>query len=98
MTEFILRVNTSAFGLQPLNALFKVPGNEGKAGMAAIYDPDQTLNLKNLAEGVKKALPPYARPLFVRVLSKLPMTGNKNKFYQLGLLTKFRAVLVLIFF
>ena len=44
--------------------------------MAAIYDPDQSLNLNNLAEGVKKALPAYARPLFIRVLSELPMTGK----------------------
>lgn len=54
----------------------EVPGNEGKAGMAAIYDPENSLNLKELAEGVKKVLPSYARPLFVRVLSKLPMTGT----------------------
>lgn len=54
----------------------EVPGNEGKAGMAAIYDPEGSLNLKELADGVKKVLPTYARPLFVRVLSKLPMTGT----------------------
>lgn len=46
--------------------------------MAAIYDPDRTLNLNELAEGVKKSLPTYARPLFVRVLSDLPMTGNQR--------------------
>lgn len=44
--------------------------------MAAIYDPDQSLNLNNLAEGVQKSLPKYARPLFVRVLAQLPMTGT----------------------
>lgn len=54
----------------------EVPGNEGKAGMAAIFDPDQSLNLNNLAEGVKKLLPTYARPLFIRVLAELPMTGT----------------------
>ncbi|XP_008204870.1 long-chain fatty acid transport protein 4 [Nasonia vitripennis] len=54
----------------------EVPGNEGKAGMAAIYDPDQNINFNELAEGVKKALPTYARPLFVRVLASLPMTGT----------------------
>ncbi|XP_043474759.1 long-chain fatty acid transport protein 4 [Leptopilina heterotoma] len=54
----------------------EVPGNEGKAGMAAIYDPDKSLNLNNLAEGVQKSLPKYARPLFVRVLAQLPMTGT----------------------
>ncbi|XP_017766329.1 PREDICTED: long-chain fatty acid transport protein 4 [Eufriesea mexicana] len=54
----------------------EVPGAEGKAGMAAIYDPENTLNIKEMAEGLKKSLPSYARPLFVRVLSELPMTGT----------------------
>lgn len=54
----------------------EIPKVEGKAGMAAIYDPDNTLNLKEMADGVKKCLPAYARPLFVRVLSELPMTGT----------------------
>lgn len=63
---------------------FKIPGNEGKAGMAAIYDPENSLNLKELAEGLKKGLPSYARPLFIRVLSQLPLTGKyyfKNFFF-----------------
>ncbi|KAF3430383.1 hypothetical protein E2986_00750 [Frieseomelitta varia] len=54
----------------------EVPGTEGKAGMAAIYDPENTLNIKEMADGLKKSLPSYARPLFIRVLSELPMTGN----------------------
>lgn len=54
----------------------EVPGTEGKAGMVAIYDPEYTLNIKEMADGVKKSLPSYARPLFVRVLSELPMTGT----------------------
>lgn len=51
--------------------------------MAAVYDPENTLNIKEMAEGLKKSLPSYARPLFVRVLSELPMTGkysNYNRF------------------
>ncbi|XP_011303224.1 long-chain fatty acid transport protein 4 [Fopius arisanus] len=54
----------------------EVPGNEGKAGMVAIYDPHQTLCLQELADGLKKSLPAYARPLFVRVLAELPLTGT----------------------
>lgn len=53
-----------------------MPGVEGRAGMTAIYDPERSLDLKLLGEGLKKALPAYARPLFIRVLSELPMTGN----------------------
>ncbi|XP_020711168.2 long-chain fatty acid transport protein 4 isoform X2 [Athalia rosae] len=64
----------------------EVPGTEGKAGMAAIYDPEHSLNLSELAEAVKHALPAYARPLFVRVLTELSMTGTfkiKKKDLQL---------------
>lgn len=51
--------------------------------MAAIYDPDQTIKLSDLAEGAKKALPAYARPLFIRILATLPMTGiAHNKTYN----------------
>lgn len=54
----------------------QVPGSEGRAGMAAILDKDNTMDLNKLAEGVKKALPSYARPLFIRILSKMEMTGT----------------------
>ncbi|XP_063975497.1 long-chain fatty acid transport protein 4-like [Diachasmimorpha longicaudata] len=54
----------------------EVPGNEGKAGMVAIYDPNQTLSLQELADGLKKLLPAYSRPLFVRVVAELPLTGT----------------------
>jgi len=53
----------------------EVPGNEGRAGMCAIADPDGTLDFESLADGVNKSLPPYARPLFVRVLHKVELTG-----------------------
>ncbi|XP_071448964.1 long-chain fatty acid transport protein 1-like [Hetaerina americana] len=54
----------------------EVPDTEGRAGMAAIMDEDGTLDREKLAEGVKKSLPGYARPLFLRVLRELPMTGT----------------------
>lgn len=44
--------------------------------MAAILDQDDTLNLTTLADGVKKALPAYARPQFIRILRKVDMTGR----------------------
>lgn len=49
-------------------------------GMAAIYDPSGSLDTKKLAEGLKKSLPTYARPLFIRLLAELPMTGNALDF------------------
>lgn len=53
----------------------EVPGSEGKAGMAAIADPDGNLDLTVLADGLTKQLPAYARPLFVRILKEISMTG-----------------------
>lgn len=49
---------------------------EGKAGMAAIVDPDSLLDFKALAEGLDKALPSYARPIFLRIVKELEMTST----------------------
>ncbi|KAK3917230.1 Long-chain fatty acid transport protein 4 [Frankliniella fusca] len=54
----------------------QVPGNEGRAGMAAIADPERRCDLGELAAGLKGKLPAYARPVFVRVADSLPMTGT----------------------
>ncbi|XP_063238104.1 long-chain fatty acid transport protein 1-like [Bacillus rossius redtenbacheri] len=54
----------------------EIPNVEGKAGMAAILDEESSLDLGQLAAGVRQQLPTYARPLFVRVLSHLPLTGT----------------------
>ncbi|PSN39832.1 hypothetical protein C0J52_19191 [Blattella germanica] len=54
----------------------QVPEQEGKAGMAAIADPNNMLDFKSLADGLDKTLPMYARPIFIRVLGKLDMTGT----------------------
>lgn len=44
--------------------------------MAAIVDPEKKLDLVNLAAGIKGSLPPYARPVFIRIMPELPMTGT----------------------
>lgn len=49
---------------------------EGRAGMAAILDAEKTIDLTDLANGLKKVLPSYARPQFVRLLTKVDMTGT----------------------
>nr|CAD7447794.1 unnamed protein product [Timema bartmani] len=54
----------------------EVQGMEGRAGMAAILDPDESLNLRSLAESIRKCLPSYARPLFVRALQRVDVTGT----------------------
>uniref|UniRef100_A0A182JKT7 Very long-chain fatty acid transport protein n=1 Tax=Anopheles atroparvus TaxID=41427 RepID=A0A182JKT7_ANOAO len=51
-----------------------IPETEGKAGMAAIVDPEGKVDMEQLAAGIRASLPAYARPLFIRVLSEVPMT------------------------
>lgn len=52
-----------------------MPGAEGKAGMAAIVDPEDSLNLTEFLSGLKKNLPSYACPLFLRILKEIDVTG-----------------------
>ncbi|CAB0005671.1 unnamed protein product [Nesidiocoris tenuis] len=62
----------------------EVPGAEGRAGMAAIVDKELNINMSKLADGLKKALPAYARPIFIRIIHQLEMTGTyKMKKYDL---------------
>ena len=53
----------------------EVPGAEGKAGMAAILQEElgEKVDLDFLASGLRKALPSYARPMFVRFVSLCPV-------------------------
>ncbi|KAG6449644.1 hypothetical protein O3G_MSEX006145 [Manduca sexta] len=53
-----------------------IPHTEGKAGMAAIADPENKLDLTALAKGLKSSLPVYARPLFLRILPETPLTAT----------------------
>lgn len=54
----------------------EVHGAEGRAGMAAIYDGDGTLDIDKLSTDIKQQLPFYARPQFLRILSKIDLTGT----------------------
>jgi fatty-acyl-CoA synthase len=53
----------------------KVPGTEGRAGMAAL-EMSGAIDLKALHNYVGVHLPSYARPLFVRVLRQIPVTAT----------------------
>lgn len=44
--------------------------------MAAIADPDHTTNLARFSRELEKALPPYARPVFLRFLPEVNKTGE----------------------
>ncbi|CAG9854851.1 unnamed protein product [Phyllotreta striolata] len=54
----------------------EIRGQEGRAGMAAILDPEEKVDLNVLANGLRKTLPSYARPIFIRILSKIDLTGT----------------------
>lgn len=59
------------------NIIFnQVPNSEGRAGMAAIADKDNTLDIASVSEGLQKALPSYARPLFIRKINEVELTGK----------------------
>ena len=66
----------SAFsGVQEANVYgVSVPGVEGRAGMAAIVAQD--LDLAALRKHIASNLPPYARPVFLRVMPELEVTGT----------------------
>jgi solute carrier family 27 (fatty acid transporter), member 1/4 len=55
----------------------EIPNTEGKAGMAAIVDTDHKLDMEQLAIKIRGSLPPYARPIFIRLIeTEIEMTGT----------------------
>jgi len=52
-----------------------VPGTEGRAGMAALVAA-KGFELAELRRALAARLPDYARPLFVRIVSALELTGT----------------------
>jgi fatty-acyl-CoA synthase len=52
-----------------------VPGTEGAAGMAALV-VDGPLDLLELRKHLMRALPPYARPLFLRIRDNIAVTAT----------------------
>jgi fatty-acyl-CoA synthase len=52
-----------------------VPGTEGAAGMAALV-ADSTLHLAALRAHLARELPPYARPLFLRLMHRIAVTAT----------------------
>lgn len=52
-----------------------IPGYDGKAGMASLV-ADQDLDMVALHKHIEDALPPYARPVFLRISSESETTGT----------------------
>ncbi|XP_026756910.2 long-chain fatty acid transport protein 4-like [Galleria mellonella] len=53
-----------------------VPNTEGRAGMCGIVDTDNSLDLDKLAKDLSRELPAYARPIFIRVMNSVDLTGT----------------------
>jgi len=53
----------------------EVPGTEGRAGMAALVT-DEHFDLVELRRALLERLPEYARPLFLRIVSSMELTGT----------------------
>ncbi len=53
-----------------------VPGCDGRAGMAAIKLKDEAFDLESFAQSLDQQLPVYARPLFIRLLIEMEVTGT----------------------
>jgi len=64
-----------------------IPGTEGAAGMAAIV-ADGALDVGALRRHLRERLPPYARPLFLRLKERIEVTAtfkqNKNELMRDG--------------
>jgi len=54
----------------------EVPGVEGRCGMACIVAPSGGLDLASFLAAVKKQLPSYATPIFLRLVQHLDLTGT----------------------
>ncbi|PIK45237.1 putative long-chain fatty acid transport protein 4-like [Apostichopus japonicus] len=52
----------------------EIPGTEGKAGMAAIAN--LTVDLVKLNRNLQEMLPPYARPIFIKLVQSVTVTGT----------------------
>lgn len=44
--------------------------------MAALVDPENKIDMNKIAVGIRESLPVYARPIFIRIMPQLPMTGT----------------------
>jgi fatty-acyl-CoA synthase len=52
-----------------------IPATEGRAGMATLATDDE-LDLAGLRDHLIRRLPPYARPLFLRIRKSMDLTGT----------------------
>lgn len=53
-----------------------VPGCEGKAGMVTILDPERRVDLRAFLSAMRRMLPPFAIPVFLRIVDVIEATGT----------------------
>jgi fatty-acyl-CoA synthase len=75
-TAEVAETITSAPGVREANVYgVRVPGHEGKAGMVALAVGDG-FDLDGLHAHIERVLPPYARPLFLRIQETIDATST----------------------
>ncbi|KAL7737977.1 hypothetical protein ACLKA6_006337 [Drosophila palustris] len=86
-TQEVEAIITNCIGLSDCVVYgVQIPHVEGKAGMAAIVDPTRKVDMDYLSIVIRGSLPPYARPLFIRLLDEIPRTATfKMKKRELAL-------------
>uniref|UniRef100_A0A7N9ASM6 Long-chain-fatty-acid--CoA ligase n=1 Tax=Mastacembelus armatus TaxID=205130 RepID=A0A7N9ASM6_9TELE len=65
-----------AYNVFKKNDSVYLSGVEGKAGMAAIADVTGCFDCSDFLQKVQRALPPYARPVFLRISPRVDTTGT----------------------
>ncbi|XP_078619598.1 long-chain fatty acid transport protein 2-like isoform X2 [Branchiostoma floridae x Branchiostoma japonicum] len=77
-TTEVAQVLSKMEGVQEVNVYgVKVPGQEGRAGMASIVpSPGQKPDFRRWYRYITTKLPPYARPLFLRLTEEMQVTGT----------------------
>ncbi|RJP82913.1 MAG: long-chain-acyl-CoA synthetase [Desulfobacteraceae bacterium] len=75
-TEVEETINTMEHVEQAAVYGVRIPGTDGRAGMAAIIPsvPEDSFDLKELAETLHRVLPPYAIPKFIRFKKEIETT------------------------
>jgi acyl-coenzyme A synthetase/AMP-(fatty) acid ligase len=71
-------VENALIGLEHVHeaAVFAIPDAEGSSAIhaAVVIDPGTAVSQKELAQGLRKVLPPYAVPVVIDIVLKLPRT------------------------
>jgi len=75
-TSEVAQALSAIAGIQEVNVYgVAVPGMDGRAGMAALV-VDGALDIAGLAKRLEGRLPPYARPVFLRLQPQIDVTGT----------------------